>query len=183
LKWQYLPKHVASLFRSHPCFQRYPFDDLVQEGFVALIRSAERWEESRGVKFISYAHRAIANSLRRILFDAGLIHVPAHLDSKSSKETSQHCRAAAERAWAIQGIAPENDPPAREGWLPEDSEEVLALLRRLPPLVEKVLRLRFWEGLSMGAIGKRIFPHVTKQCIQIHVNRGLRLMREMVGSS
>lgn len=43
-------------------FFRYK-EDLVSEGFIGLIRAAEKFDESRGVKFVSFAATCIHNQI------------------------------------------------------------------------------------------------------------------------
>jgi RNA polymerase primary sigma factor len=52
--------------------------DLIEEGNLGLVRAAERFDESRGVKFISYAVWWIRQSILQSLADGGLaMRVPA----------------------------------------------------------------------------------------------------------
>ena len=55
-----------------------PLDELVNEGNLGLIHAARRFDESRGVRFISYAvwwiRRAVLAALSR---DARIVHVPS----------------------------------------------------------------------------------------------------------
>ncbi|MFW6089096.1 MAG: sigma-70 family RNA polymerase sigma factor [Gemmatimonadota bacterium] len=55
-----------------------PLDELVNEGNVGLIHAARRFDESRGVRFVSYAvwwiRRAVIAALSR---DARIVHVPS----------------------------------------------------------------------------------------------------------
>ncbi len=47
-------------------FEGVPFDELVSEGNMALLRSVDKFDVSRGFKFSTYACRAIITALRRI---------------------------------------------------------------------------------------------------------------------
>lgn len=39
------------------------YDDVVQIGYLRLLRAAELWDDSRGTKFITYAYRAIQSGI------------------------------------------------------------------------------------------------------------------------
>lgn len=54
-------------------------DDLFQEGTEALIKAANNYDPTRGVKFSSYAFRAITNTFDRMLRQDRVIRIPEHL--------------------------------------------------------------------------------------------------------
>jgi RNA polymerase primary sigma factor len=54
-----------------------PFDDLVQEGMVGLIRAAEKFDHRRGLKFSTYAFCWIRRSLADAISGARAIRIPA----------------------------------------------------------------------------------------------------------
>jgi RNA polymerase primary sigma factor len=57
-----------------------PFEDLVQEGSVGLIRAAEKFDHRRGVKFSTYAAWWIRGAMRDAIGRSSLIRVPAGAD-------------------------------------------------------------------------------------------------------
>jgi RNA polymerase primary sigma factor len=66
----------------HAVARRYrgasvPYDDLVQEGTVGLIRAAELFDHRRGVKFSTYAVWWIQRSIYDALADSKVIRIPS----------------------------------------------------------------------------------------------------------
>lgn len=54
-----------------------PLEDLVQEGYVGLIKAVDRFDSSKGVRFSTYACHLISGEIRHYLRDLGrLIHEP-----------------------------------------------------------------------------------------------------------
>lgn len=54
-----------------------PFDDLVQEGYIGLVKAVDRYDPDKGIKFSTYACHLISGEVRHYLRDLGrLIHEP-----------------------------------------------------------------------------------------------------------
>ena len=67
-------------------------DDLFQSGSIGLIKAIEKFDESFGVKFSTYAVPMIMGEIKRHIRDDGIIKV-----SRSLKELSVRARAASDR--------------------------------------------------------------------------------------
>ena len=62
-----------------------PFDDLLQEGNIGLMKAVERFDWRRGFKFSTYATWWIRQNATRALADAGrTIRLPVHVNEKLS---------------------------------------------------------------------------------------------------
>jgi RNA polymerase primary sigma factor len=69
-----------------------PFDDLVQEGTVGLVKAVERFDHRREVKFSTYAVWWIRRSILDALAGSNVIRIP----SKASRQLAAVRRAEAE---------------------------------------------------------------------------------------
>jgi RNA polymerase primary sigma factor len=74
--------HVARGYRG----QGLPFEDLIQEGIVGLIRAAEKFDWRKGFKFSTYATLWLRQAIQRGLANTGnAIRLPAHIGQRERK--------------------------------------------------------------------------------------------------
>ena len=66
--------------------QGIPFEDLINEGNLGLIKAVDRFDETRGFRFISYAVWWITHSIRQAIQKTGrVIRLPAHVRESMGK--------------------------------------------------------------------------------------------------
>lgn len=77
-----LVSHVSRAYR----YSDLPFSDLVQEGFVGLIKAAERFEYKKGFRFTTYATWWIRQAVSRMVQDKSReIRLPVHVGELLNK--------------------------------------------------------------------------------------------------
>ena len=93
-----LVKSVA-LRLSYACDEE--LDDLIQIGYIGLIKAARRFEPERGFRFSTYAVPMIAGEIRSQLRDRGAVKV-----SRSLKNDAAAVRRAESEFFAANGVSP-----------------------------------------------------------------------------
>ena len=87
----------------HACAQRYKgkgidYDDLYQAGCVGLVKAADGFDVSRGLRFSTYAVPVILGEIRRLFRDGGTVKV-----SRSLKELALKAKREQEQFQRVQG--------------------------------------------------------------------------------
>ena len=97
------------------------YEDLVQAGCMGLIKATDGFDESRGLKFSTYAVPVILGEMRRLFRDGGTVKV-----SRSLKELSLRALREKDAFSVREGREPTvTELAARLGVSPEDTAQAL----------------------------------------------------------
>jgi RNA polymerase sigma factor (sigma-70 family) len=151
------------------------FDDLVSIGSIALIRAAEDYDESRGVKFATFAHTYIKNDLITQTKRGGLIRLPIYSDQQYYETCKRKNRlnvyfkknaaeSAAHRTVSLCDLHTETDFVVipKQLTIPEQPDSVIAselrdmVMTQLKDSCWTVVFKYFWEDKTIKGIAKEM---------------------------
>ena len=161
---------IASRYRGYGL----PFEDLIQEGNVGLMKAVEKFDPDRGYRFSSYAIWWIRVAVTRAIADqARTVRLPSHVVDALSRLR----RAENELSLELGRDATEEELTERLGIKPE---EVRRLREVSQPVASVNTRIGTDEGIEIGDL--LLDEHAGDDYARVEIGQWERTLRNAVKS-
>ncbi len=183
VQYRNLVHHVVRRLYGARCAPEL-YEDAVQYGLLALMRAAELWDprrHSRGrpVTFLTYAFRSIRQCVIRDMLAAGLVHVPAHARQREAAPRFREAAGHADRVCRLPDGFDLDGGHRPPGQSDREDEALADAWRFLHPTQQQVLRLRFWERLTLTEVALRLGYRSRERVRQVQSDALAKLRQRM----
>ena len=158
--------------------------DLINEGNLGLIKAAEKFDETRGFKFISYAVWWIRQSILQAIADQSrIIRLP--LNQVNTRHISMDAPFIGDEESSLLDIIPNYDAPSTDKSLVEESlrDEISRVLQVLDEREHKVIEAYFGinqREMTLEEIGDKY--GLTRERVRQIKEKAIRKLRQQTNS-